>query len=55
MQRLNPNKGILVNKQTHRDIHKNNINNEEDLNKYIKERRERLDFVGFLYKNSLNF
>ena len=47
MQRLNPNKGILVNKQTHRDIHKNNINNEEDLNKYIKERRERLDFVGF--------
>ena len=47
MQRLNSNKGILVNKQTHRDIHKNNINNEEDLNKYIKERRERLDFVGF--------
>ena len=40
VQRLNPNKGILVNKQTHRDIHKNNINNEEDLNKYIKERRE---------------
>ena len=33
-------KGILVNKQTHRDIHNNNINNEEDLNKYIKERRE---------------
>ena len=29
VQRLNPNKGILVNKQTHRDIHKNNINNEE--------------------------
>lgn len=32
VQRLYPNKGILVNKQTHRDIHNNNINNEEDLN-----------------------
>ena len=40
VQRLNPNKGILVNKQTHRDIHKSNVNNEEDLNKYIKQRQK---------------
>ena len=40
MQRLNPNKGILVDKETHRDIHKNDVNNEEDLNKYIKKKQE---------------
>lgn len=41
VQRLNPDKGILVNKETHKDIHKNNVNNEEDLNTYIKKRQER--------------
>ena len=40
VQRLNPNKGILVNKQTHRDIHKSNVNNEKDLYMYIKQRKK---------------
>jgi len=35
---LNPEKGILVNKDTHKDIHKNNINSEKELEEY-KNRR----------------
>lgn len=38
VERLDPEKGILVNKDTHIDIHKNNINNEELLEKYKKEK-----------------
>jgi len=35
-QRLDPDKGILVNKSTHQDIHKNNINDEKSLEEYKK-------------------
>lgn len=41
VQRLNTDGGILVNKETHKDIHKNNVNNEEALNKYINDRQEK--------------
>ena len=40
VQRLNTDGGILVNKETHTDIHKNNINNEDALNKYMNERKK---------------
>ena len=40
VQRLNTDRGILVNKETHTDIHKNNINNEDALNKYMNERKK---------------
>lgn len=40
VKRLNPDEGIIVNKDTHQDIHKNNVNNEEDLEAYIKEKQE---------------
>ena len=35
-QRLDPNKGVIVNQDTHRKIHKQNINDEKQLNDYMK-------------------
>ena len=40
VQRLNPDKGKLVNRKTHMDIHKNNINDEKALANYIEEQRK---------------
>lgn len=43
VERLDPEKGVLVNKDTHKDIHINNINNEEQLEKYKKGKKESSD------------
>lgn len=40
VQRLDPDKGIVVNSETHIDIHKNNINDEKELANYIEEQRK---------------
>ena len=38
VQRLDPNKGIMVNRETHKDIHSNNINDENELAQYKRRR-----------------
>lgn len=43
VERLDPEKGILVNRDTHQDIHKSGVNNEELLEKYKKEGENRSD------------
>ncbi len=40
---VNPSKGINVNPQNHADIHRKNINDEEQLKKYIAERKSKDD------------
>lgn len=41
VQRLDPDKGVVVNKETHIDIHKQNINDEKELAKYIEGQDEK--------------
>lgn len=40
VQRLDPDKGIVVNSETHVDIHKNNINDEKELANYIEKQHK---------------
>lgn len=39
VDRLDPNKGVLVNKETHNDIHTNDVNSEEALDEYKKSKK----------------
>lgn len=41
VQRLNPDKGIVIKRKTHIDIHKKNINNEKELTDYIKKQHKK--------------
>lgn len=40
VQRLDPDKGIVINSETHIDIHKNNINDEKELADYIEKQHK---------------
>ena len=39
VQRLDPDKGVVVNPDTHTDIHRNNINDEDSLTEYAKRKK----------------
>ena len=43
VQRLDPNKGIMVNRETHKDIPSNNINDENELAQYKRRRSKEED------------
>ena len=40
VQRLDPDKGMVINSETHIDIHQNNINDENALNDYIEKKHK---------------